>query len=47
MRKKIATLCPACGPDCCPEIFINESSPAGKQIEIIDDFGGKIYLSKS
>jgi hypothetical protein len=46
MRKKVTTLCPTCGPDCCPEIFFDDSLPADKQVEIVDDFGGKISMSK-
>ena len=46
MRTKITTLCPTCGPDCCPEIFVDNSLPVDKQVEITDDFGGKISMSK-
>jgi hypothetical protein len=47
MRKKITTLCPACGPDCCPVVSVDDSLPAEKQVEITDDFGGKISMSKA
>jgi hypothetical protein len=46
MRKHIATLCPACEPTCCPEVFVDDAMPAEKQVEITDDFGGKVFMSK-
>ncbi len=45
-RKHITTLCPFCGPGCCPQIFVDDSLPEEKQVEITDDFGGKISMSK-
>jgi hypothetical protein len=46
MKTHITTLCPTCGPDCCPVISLDSTLPEEKQIEIADDFGGKIYMSK-
>ncbi|MEK7634655.1 MAG: hypothetical protein AAB396_02115 [Patescibacteria group bacterium] len=47
MRKKIMVLCPCNGQNHCPEIFSDDSLSINRQIEITDDFGGKIFMSKA
>ncbi len=46
MKSHITTLCPTCGPDCCPVISVDDDLPKEKQIEISDDFGGKVHMSR-
>ncbi|MBX4209557.1 hypothetical protein KW799_02620 [Candidatus Parcubacteria bacterium] len=47
MKQRVILLCgPGCCP-ACPEVFDNATAPAEKQVEITDDFGGKVAMSKS
>ena len=47
MKKSIVLLCgPGCCP-ACPEVFENAAAPDPQQIEITDDFGGLVKMSKS
>jgi hypothetical protein len=46
MREHVATLCPTCGPDCCPEIYFDSAESPERQVEIKDDFGNNIFMSK-
>lgn len=34
-------------PEACPEVYVDDSLRAEKQVEITDDFGGRIYMSKA
>jgi hypothetical protein len=45
-KQHVTTLCamPAC--EFCPKIYIDNEKPAAKQIEVNDDFGGKVFMSK-
>ena len=46
LRKEIAVLCPCNGQNHCPKIYSDDSMSVDRQIEITDDFGGKIFMSK-
>jgi len=45
-KQHITTFCTTLTCEFCPKIYIDESKPAAKQIEINDDFGGKVFMSK-
>jgi hypothetical protein len=47
MKKSVILLCgPGCCP-ACPEVFENASASEAQQIEIKDDFGNLVKMSKS
>ena len=47
MKKSVILLCgPGCCP-ACPEVFENANAPELQQIEIKDDFGSVVKMSKS
>ncbi|MFG2215141.1 MULTISPECIES: hypothetical protein [unclassified Streptomyces] len=40
----LATFCGKC--DCgCPQLFVDESAPAGRRVVITDDFGQRVEMS--
>ncbi|MFG1826888.1 hypothetical protein ACGFIJ_30795 [Microbispora bryophytorum] len=42
--KSIARFCGSCGCGC-PELFVDASAPAERQVVITDDFGQKVEMS--
>lgn len=43
-------ICRMCDPDRqtgCPKVSFNKELPTDKQVEISDDFGGRVFLSVS
>ena len=42
MEKSIAK----CGIGACPEVFFDKERPRKKQVKIIDEFGGEVFMSK-
>ncbi|TYB47212.1 hypothetical protein FXF51_58665 [Nonomuraea sp. PA05] len=42
--RSIAKFCGQCSCGC-PELFLDETAPAGRQVVIVDDFGQRVEMS--